>query len=99
MRLVRWAGPFVAVLAPIAAALRGVALPLTSRAAAEPETGPHPAEPTPEPDEREALLDALDLGDRQVEEVMMHRRDIEMIDAEVTEFFPSRRAEPSGVPV
>lgn len=82
LRLVRWAGPFVAVLAPVAAALRGVALPLTSRAAAEPETGPHTAEPTPEPDEREALLDALDLGDRQVEEVMMHRRDIEMIDAE-----------------
>ena len=27
-------------------------------------------------------LEGLDLGDRQVEEVMMHRRDIEMIDAE-----------------
>ena len=32
--------------------------------------------------DRDRLLGALDLGQRQVEEVMMHRRDIEMIDAE-----------------
>ena len=32
--------------------------------------------------DRDRLLGALDLGHRQVEEVMMHRRDIEMIDAE-----------------
>ncbi len=32
--------------------------------------------------ERDRLLGALDLGQRQVEEVMLHRRDIEMIDAD-----------------
>jgi Mg2+/Co2+ transporter CorB len=32
--------------------------------------------------DRDRLLGALDLGQRQVEEVMMHRRDIEMIDAD-----------------
>jgi Mg2+/Co2+ transporter CorB len=32
--------------------------------------------------DRDRLLGALDLRQRQVEEVMMHRRDIEMIDAE-----------------
>ncbi|MBP7241913.1 CNNM domain-containing protein [Amaricoccus sp.] len=32
--------------------------------------------------ERDRLLGALDLGRRQVEEVMMHRRDIEMLDAD-----------------
>ena len=32
--------------------------------------------------DRDRLLGALELGQRQVEEVMMHRRDIEMIDAE-----------------
>jgi Mg2+/Co2+ transporter CorB len=32
--------------------------------------------------DRDRLLGALDLGQRQVEEVMLHRRDIEMIDAE-----------------
>ncbi|HVL20538.1 MAG TPA: CNNM domain-containing protein [Amaricoccus sp.] len=42
----------------------------------------HHAEGTVERDDRDRLLGALDLGDRQVEEVMMHRRDIEMIDAE-----------------
>ncbi len=35
-----------------------------------------------ERDNRDRLLGALDLGQRQVEEVMMHRRDIEMIDAD-----------------
>ena len=35
-----------------------------------------------ETEQRDRLLGALDLGERQVEEVMMHRRDIEMIDAE-----------------
>jgi Mg2+/Co2+ transporter CorB len=33
--------------------------------------------------DRDRLLGALDLGQRQVEEVMMHRRDIEMIDADL----------------
>ncbi len=32
--------------------------------------------------ERDRLLGALDLGQRQVDEVMLHRRDIEMIDAD-----------------
>jgi Mg2+/Co2+ transporter CorB len=32
--------------------------------------------------DRDRLLGALDLGQRQVQEVMMHRRDIEMIDAD-----------------
>ena len=35
-----------------------------------------------EKESRDRLLGALDLGARQVEEVMMHRRDIETIDAE-----------------
>ena len=35
-----------------------------------------------ETEDRDRLLGALDLGGRQVEEVMMHRRDIEMIDAD-----------------
>ena len=42
----------------------------------------HASEGTVEKADRDRLLGALDLGQRQVEEVMMHRRDIEMIDAE-----------------
>ena len=42
----------------------------------------HHSEGTVEKADRDRLLGALDLGQRQVEEVMMHRRDIEMIDAE-----------------
>jgi Mg2+/Co2+ transporter CorB len=34
-------------------------------------------------EERDRLLGALDLGDRTVEEIMLHRSEIEMIDAEV----------------
>ncbi len=34
--------------------------------------------------DRDRLLGALDLGQRQVEEVMMHRRDIAMIDADLS---------------
>jgi len=41
-----------------------------------------PGQPEHTPAERDRRLEALDLGERQVEEVMMHRRDIEMIDAE-----------------
>ncbi|HVL21402.1 MAG TPA: CNNM domain-containing protein, partial [Amaricoccus sp.] len=41
----------------------------------------HASEGTVEKADRDRLLGALDLGQRQVEEVMMHRRDIEMIDA------------------
>jgi Mg2+/Co2+ transporter CorB len=42
----------------------------------------HHFEGTVEKADRDRLLGALDLGQRQVEEVMMHRRDIEMIDAD-----------------
>jgi Mg2+/Co2+ transporter CorB len=37
-----------------------------------------------EKEDRDRLLGALDLSDRTVEEIMRHRRDIEMIDAEKT---------------
>lgn len=42
----------------------------------------HHSEGAVEKADRDRLLGALDLGQRQVEEVMMHRRDIEMIDAD-----------------
>ena len=42
----------------------------------------HHSEGSVEKADRDRLLGALDLGQRQVEEVMLHRRDIEMIDAE-----------------
>jgi Mg2+/Co2+ transporter CorB len=41
----------------------------------------HHSEGTVEKDDRDRLLGALDLGQRNVEEVMLHRQDIEMIDA------------------
>ncbi len=80
----------VAVLAPVAAWLRGIARPIRRRPPQRPEAHPQPetaaaaaAPEGPAPDEeRERLLGALDLGERRVEEIMMPRRDIEMIDAE-----------------
>lgn len=42
----------------------------------------HHSEGAVEKADRDRLLGALDLGQRQVEEVMLHRRDIEMIDAD-----------------
>jgi Mg2+/Co2+ transporter CorB len=42
----------------------------------------HHSEGGVEKADRDRLLGALDLGQRSVEEVMMHRRDIEMIDAD-----------------
>jgi Mg2+/Co2+ transporter CorB len=42
----------------------------------------HHSEGAVEKAERDRLLGALDLGQRQVDEVMMHRRDIEVIDAD-----------------
>ncbi len=42
----------------------------------------HHSEGAVEKADRDRLLGALDLGQRTVEEVMMHRRDIEMIDAD-----------------
>lgn len=44
----------------------------------------HHSEGAVEKADRDRLLGALDLGQRQVEEVMMHRRDIEMIDADAS---------------
>jgi Mg2+/Co2+ transporter CorB len=44
----------------------------------------HHSEGAVEKEDRDRLLGALDLGQREVEEVMMHRRDIEMIDAEAS---------------
>ncbi len=41
----------------------------------------HHSEGAVEKADRDRLLGALDLGQRQVDEVMLHRRDIEMIDA------------------
>ncbi len=43
----------------------------------------HHSEGAVEKADRDRLLGALDLGQRQVDEVMMHRRDIEMIDADL----------------
>ena len=84
MRLVRPVRPLVALLAPVAGVFRGVARSTARRAsdAEAGEAGGEPAERAGEANDREALLDALDLDERQVEEVMMHRRDIEMIDAD-----------------
>ena len=43
----------------------------------------HHFEGSVEKEDRDRLLGALDLGHRQVEEVMLHRREIEMIDADL----------------
>nr|WP_297974856.1 CNNM domain-containing protein [uncultured Amaricoccus sp.] len=88
--------PLVAVLAPPAGMLGGVARgvlsavgvvvdPKAAVLSAQPEIAGAIALHHPEgmvESDRNLLLGALDLGDRQVEEVMMHRRDIEMIDAD-----------------
>ncbi|MBB5222464.1 Mg2+/Co2+ transporter CorB [Amaricoccus macauensis] len=82
--LVRPIGPLVSVLAPVAGLFQGLAarLPVAARAEPEPDPRADLTERSPEAEERDAVLEALNLGERQVEEVMMHRRDIEMIDAE-----------------
>ncbi|CAN0605740.1 unnamed protein product, partial [Ectocarpus sp. 12 AP-2014] len=41
------------------------------------------SEGTVEKEDRDRILGALDLGDRTVEEIMLHRRHIEMIDADL----------------
>jgi Mg2+/Co2+ transporter CorB len=71
-----------ASLAPLAALLRG---PGHGTAARPGDAGAMPlaAVEAPAPvDRRARLLDLLDLRGRRVEEVMMHRRDIEMLDAD-----------------
>jgi len=87
----------VRVLAPIVNAVRafvrfvlrlfGVAIdPATNFLAAQEEIAGaialHHSEGAVEKADRDRLLGALDLGQRQVEEVMIHRRDIEVIDAD-----------------
>ncbi len=90
-------GVAVTALAPVARAARALARrllglfgvevdPGLAVLAAQQETAGaitlHHSEGAVETADRDLLLGALDLGQRQVEEVMMHRRDIEMIDAE-----------------
>jgi Mg2+/Co2+ transporter CorB len=97
LRLARPVGVLVALLAPLAALVRALARPLlrllgveadpkADGLAAQQEIAGaialHHSEGAVETADRDRLLGALDLGQRQVEEVMMHRRDIEMIDAE-----------------
>jgi Mg2+/Co2+ transporter CorB len=95
LRVAGFAGVAVAILAPIAGMVEALSRPVMRRLGSRGETangGGIPQEsagaPAPQPAEdgalydRERLLGVLDLGGRRVEEVMMHRRDIEMIDAE-----------------
>ncbi|MFT3973258.1 MAG: CNNM domain-containing protein [Amaricoccus sp.] len=81
IRLVRPVRPLLRLLAPVAGLFHGIARRLPPvRAEVDPtEAGTDPGERQAEAD---AVLEAFDLGERQVEEVMMHRRDIEMIDAD-----------------
>jgi Mg2+/Co2+ transporter CorB len=72
-----------ASLAPLAAALRRPRHGTAARPGDAAGAVPLAAVDVPAPvDRRARLLDLLDLGERRVEEVMMHRRDIEMIDAD-----------------
>jgi Mg2+/Co2+ transporter CorB len=94
-RLARPVTPVVALAAPVVAMAAGLArralglfgVRAEPQAPASGAEAPgamalHPFEGPAESEQRDRLLGALDLGDRQVEEVMMHRRDIEMIDAD-----------------
>ncbi len=97
VRVARVMRGFVRVLTPLLAAVRafvrlvlrlfGVAVdPQANFLSAQQEIAGaielHHFEGAVEKADRDRLLGALDLGQRQVEEVMMHRRDIEMIDAD-----------------
>jgi Mg2+/Co2+ transporter CorB len=90
MVVVRVLAPIVnAVRAFVRAVLRlfGVAIdPAANFLAAQEEIAGaialHHSEGAVEKADRDRLLGALDLGQRQVEEVMIHRRDIEVIDAD-----------------
>jgi Mg2+/Co2+ transporter CorB len=79
--LAGFGGRIAAGLAPLAALLRRTrhAAPVS----VEPDEPPAP-DAVPEEDDRARFLDQLDLGERAVEEVMVHRRDIDMIDAEAS---------------
>ena len=97
LRVARPIGLLVALLSPVVNAVRGFVRlvlrlfgvetdPKAHVLSAQPEIAGaialHHSEGAVEKESRDRLLGALDLGQRQVEEVMMHRRDIEMIDAE-----------------
>jgi Mg2+/Co2+ transporter CorB len=97
LRVARPIGWLVAVLAPLVNLVRGFvrlalrlfgvetdpkAHPLSAQLEIAGAIALHHSEGSVEKEHRDRLLGALDLGERQVEEVMMHRRDIEMIDAE-----------------
>ncbi len=87
---------FVIVFAPIVTAIRtivrailwtvGIKIDPNQRVLATDEIAGtialHHSEGSVEKDARDRLLGALDLGDRAVEEIMLHRSQIEMIDAD-----------------
>ncbi len=86
---------FVIIFAPFVTAIRsivrtilwsvGINIDPNQRVLAEDEIAGtialHHSEGSVEKDARDRLLGALDLGDRAVEEIMLHRSQIEMIDA------------------
>ncbi len=97
MRVSRLIAFCVILLSPIVNAVRGIVRlilrlfgvktdPKANVLAAQEEIAEaialHHSEGAVEKEQRDRLLGALDLGRRDVEEVMMHRRDIEMIDAD-----------------
>jgi Mg2+/Co2+ transporter CorB len=99
VRAAPFVGPVVSALAPLAGAARAFARralglfgveidPERDVLAAQQESigsiTLHHSEGAVETADRALLLGALDLGQREVEEVMMHRRDIEMIDADAS---------------
>jgi Mg2+/Co2+ transporter CorB len=51
-----------------------------------------------EKEDRDRLLGALDLGDRTVEEIMLHRSKIEMIDADLPPARNPRTMPASAIP-
>jgi Mg2+/Co2+ transporter CorB len=97
LRVARPTGLLVALASPAMAAVRALARlalgpfgvqtdpkdrPLSAPLESGAAIALHHADAAAETEHRDRLLGVLDLGERQVEEVMMHRRDIEMIDAE-----------------
>jgi Mg2+/Co2+ transporter CorB len=99
LKVARPLAVFVRLISPVVAAVRALVRLVLGLAGVEIDPKAHPlsaqieiagaialhhSEGAVEKEHRDRLLGALDLGDRQVEEVMMHRRDIEMIDAEAS---------------
>jgi Mg2+/Co2+ transporter CorB len=96
LRVARPIGWLVTLLSPAVNAVRGFvrlmlrligvetdpkAHPLSAQLEIAGAIALHHSEGSVEKEHRDRLLGALDLGERRVEEVMMHRRDIETIDA------------------